>query len=141
MPLRWQGPCAQPQVKLRSSCELAAGAVGGALASCVAWLPQPPHDLVAVGHWDGSCALWRLLPGARCGDHMAPGGRQPLSVGFARAGFKLRDDFRNRLCTLSSSCLLSCRHQNEKLAHDWFTLIGSLSWHESSALVPKPLAI
>ena len=65
--LRLQAPCAQPKVKLRSSCELSSGAAGGALASCVAWLPQPPHDLVAVGHWDGSCALWRLLPGARCG--------------------------------------------------------------------------
>lgn len=49
-------------VKLQSNCELSRTTVTGAVASCVAWLPRPPHDLVAVGHWDGSCALWRLQP-------------------------------------------------------------------------------
>jgi len=37
-------------------------ALGGSMPSVVDWLPAAPHDLLAVGCWDGSVALFRLLP-------------------------------------------------------------------------------
>ena len=50
--------------KLHSSATLPSERVGGSAASTLEWLPRPPHDLLLVGHWDGTTALWRLAPAA-----------------------------------------------------------------------------
>ncbi len=68
-----QGPAAAlllPPLAVRLSCgaTLAAGRIGGSLASTLEWLPRPPHDLLLVGHWDGTAALWRLAPPAAGSD-------------------------------------------------------------------------
>jgi hypothetical protein len=39
------------------------GALGGSLPCVVDWLPAEPHDLLAVGCWDGTVAVFQLTPG------------------------------------------------------------------------------
>ena len=51
-------------VRLAAAVTLASARVGGSLAAALDWLPRPPHDLLLVGHWDGTTALWRLAPSA-----------------------------------------------------------------------------
>jgi hypothetical protein len=51
-------------VRLPAAVALASARVGGSLAATLEWLPRPPHDLLLVGHWDGTTALWRLAPSA-----------------------------------------------------------------------------
>ncbi|KAL4458983.1 hypothetical protein ABPG75_013848 [Micractinium tetrahymenae] len=38
-------------------------ALGGSMPNVVDWLSAAPHDLLAVGSWDGSVAVLRLVPG------------------------------------------------------------------------------
>ncbi|GBF89613.1 hypothetical protein Rsub_02331 [Raphidocelis subcapitata] len=39
---------------------LSPDAAAGSLASCCAWVPAAPHDLLLVGGWDGHVEVWRL---------------------------------------------------------------------------------
>lgn len=49
-------------------------ALGGSMPSVVDWLPAKPHDLLAVGGWDGSVSILRLVPGqAAVADSSAEG--------------------------------------------------------------------
>lgn len=49
-------------------------ALGGSMASVVEWLPAAPHDLLAVGCWDGSVAVLRADPGQAAGSSGGGGG-------------------------------------------------------------------
>ncbi|KAK9794630.1 hypothetical protein WJX73_002591 [Symbiochloris irregularis] len=40
------------------------GSLGDSCASTVEWLPSAPHDLLLVGCWDGTAAIFRMLPEA-----------------------------------------------------------------------------
>jgi hypothetical protein len=41
----------------------------GSLPSCIEWWPEPPHDKLLMGCWDGRVAIWQLplSPGERLG--------------------------------------------------------------------------
>lgn len=38
--------------------------LSGSMPSRVDWLPEPPHDLLLIGCWDGSVAVAKLQPGS-----------------------------------------------------------------------------
>lgn len=49
-------------VSLPAVASAASAALGGSMPSVLDWLPAKPHDLLAVGGWDGSVAILRLDP-------------------------------------------------------------------------------
>ncbi|KAK9908112.1 hypothetical protein WJX75_002889 [Coccomyxa subellipsoidea] len=55
------GLSASQFVRLQPEASAAASAVGGSLPNVAEWLPRAPHDLLLVGFWDGTVALWRVL--------------------------------------------------------------------------------
>jgi hypothetical protein len=65
---------------MRPVAHLHAGCLGTALPSLLDWLPAPPHDLLLIGHWDGSVAVMRLTPSQQQqAQHGTPG--EPSSSG------------------------------------------------------------
>ncbi|EFN53310.1 hypothetical protein CHLNCDRAFT_136985 [Chlorella variabilis] len=63
-PAATPAPAADPLVvSLPPVAACSSAALGGSLPCVVEWLPAPPHDLLAVGCWDGSLALFKLTPG------------------------------------------------------------------------------
>ena len=73
--LRPQGqPAGAPLVvALPPVAAASSAALGGSMPSVVEWLPAAPHDLLAVGCWDGSVALFKLSPGQPRPQAQAPG--------------------------------------------------------------------
>ena len=58
-------------------------ALGGSMPSVVDWLPAAPHDLLAVGCWDGSVAVFKLAPGQQQRQQQQGGGASGGSNGIA----------------------------------------------------------
>ena len=58
-------------------------ALGGSMPSVVDWLPAAPHDLLAVGCWDGSVAVFKLAPGQKQQQQQQRGGVSSGSNGVA----------------------------------------------------------
>ena len=101
-----------PTVRLAAAVTLASARVGGSLAATLDWLPRPPHDLLLVGHWDGTTALWRLAPS----EGTRPGRCSTFShVGFNDAvvqrGASMQTDSDCHIADLSSNqCKVQLSH-------------------------------
>ncbi len=69
------GAAAGPLVlSLPPVAAVSSAALGGSTPSVIDWLPTAPYDLLAVGCWDGSVAVFKLAPGQQRQQQAGPNG-------------------------------------------------------------------